>query len=154
MKTGSTVYLHFFKHCLHLLQYGEEFIFQNKRLIEGAADREWEREKYTKHKCLVFPTCLFVLRASFGMHGVKTIINAGIESFNSTDLLGQTQPWEFICLCYSESEAWRGLDSVIPVRKMIQRHGSHYLGNFVNNIVQIEWIGTSYVWVICDFLPT
>lgn len=25
------------------------------------------------------------------MHGVKTIINGGIESFSSTDLLGQTQ---------------------------------------------------------------
>ncbi len=77
---------------MRLLQYpGEEFIFQNKRLIEAATDRKWERGKYTKHKCLVFPTCLFVLGASFGMHGVKTIINGGIESFNSADLLGQTQ---------------------------------------------------------------
>lgn len=34
---------------------------------------------------------LFVLSPSFGIHGVKTIINGGIESFNSTDLLGQMQ---------------------------------------------------------------
>lgn len=46
--------------------------------------------KHTKHKCLLFPSSLLVLRPSFGIRGVKTIINHENESFNRPDLLGQT----------------------------------------------------------------
>lgn len=70
----------------------------------AAADRMWETEKYTKRKWLVFPTCLFVLKASFGMHGVKTIINGGIESFNGADLLGQMRGWSlFVSVVVNQS---------------------------------------------------
>lgn len=48
------------------------------------------------------------------MHGVKTIINGGIESFNSADLLGQTQAWGlFVSAVVNQSR--RGLDSVTLV---------------------------------------
>lgn len=135
---------------MHLFQrYGEEFIFQNKRLIEAATDTKWEKEKYTKHKCLVFPTCLFVLRPSFGMHGVKTIINGGIESFNSADLLGQTLARSlFVSVVVNQSLGADWVQSSLWGDGLKQTHGSHYLGIIVNNIVKIEWIGTSSLWVM------
>lgn len=146
----GTYFITFFKHCLHLLQYYDEevkFIFQNKGLIEGATDRKWERKKYTKHKCLVFPTCLFVLRASFGMHGVKTIINGGIESFNSTDLLGQTQAWSlFVSVVVNQRLQGDWIQSSLLETGFKWTQDSHFLEIFVNNTVKIEWIGTSSVW--------
>lgn len=117
----------------------------------AATDRKWEREKYTKRKCLAFPTCLFVLRPSFGMHGVKTIINGGIESFNSTDLLGQTQGWGlFVSVVVNQRLGADWIQSSL----FKHTHGSHCLGIIVNNIVKIQRIGTSSVWLIHDFIPT
>lgn len=96
-----------------------------------------------------------MLRASFGMHGVKTIINGGIESFNRTDLLGQTQAGSlFVSVVVNQSLGEDWIQSSLLEKGFKQTHGLHYLGIIVNNIVKIEWIGTSSVWVIRDFLPT
>lgn len=139
MKTGGTVFLHFFFSSIVCIYYSateKNLSLRTRGLLRELQTKSGRGRNIQSISAWFSPTCLFVLRASFGMHGVKTIINGGIESFNSADLLGQTQSWEFICLCCSESEAGRGLDSVIPGRKMIQTRGSHYLGNFVNNIVK------------------
>lgn len=70
----------------------EEFRLLSELQTEGNTERE--RENNTKkQRNLVFPTLQFVLRRSFGMHGVKVIINCAIGSFNSTDWLGQTRGW-------------------------------------------------------------
>lgn len=89
------------------------------------------------------------------MHGVKTIINGGIESFNRTDLLGQTQAGSlFVSVVVNQSLGEDWIQSSLLEKGFKQTHGLHYLGIIVNNIVKIEWIGTSSVWVIRDFLPT
>lgn len=85
-----------------------------------------------------FPACLFVLRASFGMHGVKIIINLVIESFSSTDLLGQMRGWSsFVSVAVNQSSSLFFFE--------LQTHGSHFLGIIVNNLVIIVWTGTSSV---------
>lgn len=66
-----------------------------KVLFNAGAESTFQTQTFSggdRRKAQVpgFCFCLFVLRPSFGIHGVKTIINAGIESFSSTDLLGQT----------------------------------------------------------------
>lgn len=81
------------------------------------------------------------------MHGIKTIINGGIESFNSTDLLGQTRAWSlFVSVVVNQSlgEGW--IQSSLLETEFKQTQSSHNLEIFVNNTVKIEWIGTPSVW--------
>lgn len=116
----------------------------NKGLIEGVT--HWDG-------CFL-PARLFVLSASFGMHGVKTIINGGIESFNSTDLLGQMQTWSlFVSVVLNQGLGEDWIQSPLLEAELKQTHGSNYLEIFVNNIVKIEWIGIRSVWATW-FLPT
>lgn len=81
------------------------------------------------------------------MHGVKTIINGGIESFNRTDLLGQTQAWSlFVSVVVNQRLGEDWIQSSLLEKGLKQTHGFHYLGIILNNIVKIKWIGTSSVW--------
>lgn len=108
---------------------------------------EGKTEEYPQHKCLPFPTCLFALKLSFGPHGVKSIINTGIESFNSTDLLGQTWAGSlFVSVVLNHGQAQSWFQSTLFKTQVKQTPSSYYLEIYINNIVKTDWIGTPRVW--------
>ena len=69
-----------------------------------------------------FPTRLFVLRASFGTHGIKIITNSVIESFNSADFPGQAQGWSLFASVVVNQCSGGELASVKTLPKLIGDH--------------------------------
>lgn len=94
-----------------------------------------------------FPlTCLFVLSASSGPHGVKIIINRVIESLVGTDLLGRTQAGSrFVSVAADGSSGERRAGTGQARRRMFGQTRSSCLSGIVNRVVEMRRGGTSSV---------